>query len=296
MVKMKNLGLVGVVLLGLAFTACSKDNDVNGNVNETPRPLTIATRQMGYEGSGQALEGENAITDMKACVFENGVMTKVFENLQPSSDGYNLQLNSYDATIYMVANADGLLNLKQMQTDAVSEDEWKAATVNMKDGKAANVFTGMVKLNGQQQASQNVTLKRGVARFDLNVNVAGSVSIASMTLKNVAQSGYLFSQSEGVKSPADVTRKDMTVSFDTPLTASTPAVLYVYEQENNGVEISIDAVIDGQHKVLTKALDGNLKRNTIYTITVRKNDIDVVVKVGIEDWEPGSDTEIIPEL
>lgn len=88
----------------------------------------------------------------------------------------------------------------------------------------------------------------------------------------------------------------MTVAFDTPLTASTPAVLYVYEQENKGLEVSINAVIDGQPKVLTKALEGNLKRNAIYTITVRKNDIDIVVKVGIEDWEPGDDTEIIPQL
>ena len=40
MMKMKNLGLVGVVLLGLAFTACSKEED-NGGVNETPRSVVI---------------------------------------------------------------------------------------------------------------------------------------------------------------------------------------------------------------------------------------------------------------
>ena len=70
----------------------------------------------------------------------------------------------------------------------------------------------------------------------------------------------------------------------------------IEEQENAGIEVSIEAVIDGQHKVLTKTLEGNLKRNTIYTVTVRKNDINIVVKVGIDDWEPGEDTEIIPQL
>lgn len=296
MMKMKNLGLVGIAFLGLAFTACSNDNEGDGGLGETTRPLVIATRQISYEGAGQELAGENSITDMKACVFEKGIMTKVFENLQPTADDYNLQVDSYDGTIYMVANADGMLDLKQMQTEGISEEEWKTTALGMNEGKVANVFTGMLTLDGQNQSAQTLTLKRGVARFDLNVNVAGSASIERLTLKNVAQSGYLFSQSEGVKSPTDVTRKDMEVTFDTPLTASTPAVLYVYEQENNGMEVSIDAVIDGQHKVLTKTLEGNLKRNTIYTITVRKNDIDIVVKVGIDDWEPGTDTEIVPQL
>ena len=91
-------------------------------------------------------------------------------------------------------------------------------------------------------------------------------------------------------------RNDVTAHFDTALSASTPGVLYVYEQENAGIEVSIEAVIDGQHKVLTKTLEGNLKRNTIYTVTVRKNAIDIVVKVDIDDWEPGEDTEIIPQL
>lgn len=72
---MKNLGLVGIVLLGLAFTACSKEED-NGGVNEPPRSVVITTRQINYEGSGQAIEDENTITDMKACLFEKGTMQR----------------------------------------------------------------------------------------------------------------------------------------------------------------------------------------------------------------------------
>lgn len=295
MMKMKNLGLVGVVLLGLAFTACSKEED-NGGVNETPRSVVITTRQINYEGSGQAIEDENTITDMKACLFEKGTMTKVFEDLQPTADGYNLQINSYEGTIYMVANAGNMIDLQQMKEEGISEEEWKKTTMAMSNGKVVNFFTGSLVIDGQNQPSQSLTLKRGVARFDLNVDVAGSAAIESLTLKNVAQSGYLFAQGEVAASPADVERNDVAAHFDTALSASTPGVLYVYEQENAGIEVSIEAVIDGQHKVLTKTLEGNLKRNTIYTVTVRKNDIDIVVKVGIDDWEPGEDTEIIPQL
>lgn len=293
---MNKLGLASIALLGLAFTACSNDNEGNGNPSETVRPMVISTQQIGYEGSGLEVEGENTITDMKACVFENGIMTKTFEDLQPTSEGYDLQMDSYNGTIYMIANAEGMLDLKQMQNEGISEQEWKETVLEMKSSRTANIFTGSLVLDGQSRSPQPLTLKRGVARFDLNVNVTGTASIESLTLKNAAQSAYLLPQDEGVKSPANIVRKDMSVTFDTPLTASAPAVLYVYEQENNGLEISIEAVIDGRHKTLTKTLEGNLKRNTVYTVTVRKNDIDVVVKVGLEDWEMGNDTEIIPQL
>lgn len=293
---MNKLGLASIALLGLAFTACSNDNEGNGNPSETVRPLVISTQQIGYEGSGLEVEGENTLTDMKACVFENGIMTKTFEDLQPTSEGYDLQMDSYNGTIYMIANAEGMLDLKQMQNEGISEQEWKETVLEMKNSRTSNIFTGSLVLDGQSRSPQSLTLKRGVARFDLNINVTGTASIESLTLKNAAQSAYLLPQDEGVKSPANIVRKDMSVTFETPLTASTPAVLYVYEQENDGLEISIEAVIDGRHKTLTKTLEGNLKRNTVYTVTVRKDDIDVVVKVGLEDWEMGNDTEIIPQL
>ena len=44
MMKMKNLGLVGIVLLGLAFTACSKEED-NG-VLLTCADITYSTHIM----------------------------------------------------------------------------------------------------------------------------------------------------------------------------------------------------------------------------------------------------------
>ena len=167
----------------------------------------------------------------------------------------------------MVANAGNMIDLQQMKEEGISEEEWKKTTMAMSNGKVVNFFTGSLVIDGQNQPSQSLTLKRGVARFDLNVDVAGSAAIESLTLKNVAQSGYLFAQGEVAASPADVERNDVTAHFDTALSASTPGVLYVYEQENAGIEVSIEAVIDGQHKVLTKTLEGNLKRNTIYTVT-----------------------------
>ena len=72
-------------------------------------------------------------------------------------------------------------------------------------------------------------------------------------------------------------------------------MLYVYEQESDGLEITVDAVVDGRHMTLTKKLENSLERNTIYTVTLRKDAIDVTLEVSFEDWIPGSDTELVPQ-
>lgn len=98
----------------------------------------------------------------------------------------------------------------------------------------------------------------------------------------------------GRYSPDDVTRNDAVSSFDSPLSEDTDGVLYVNEQSADNIVIKVDAVIDGKSEVLTKTLSEPLRRNTIYTLTVRKDVIDVTLDVTFEDWEQGPDTELVP--
>lgn len=292
---MKKNFVFGVLLMvTLVVGACSDSAGHEPGGNETVSPV-ITTRLAAFDGNGQTLEGENVVTDMKACLFEKGVMTRVYNNLQQSESGYNLQLDAYAGTLYMLANTDDAIDLESLQNRGIQENEWKKMTMAL-NGNPKNFFTGVLRLDGagKSQSVQTVMLTRGLVRFDLQVNVAGTASVEQMTLKNVAQSAFLFAQDEGVKSPDNVVRRDTVVTFPTPLTTNTAGVLYVYEQENKGLEVCVQAVIDGQAKVMTKTLEGALKRNSIYTVTVRKDDIDIAVKVGFEDWEQGSDTELVP--
>ena len=116
-------------------------------------------------------------------------------------------------------------------------------------------------------------------------------------MTNVAQSTYLFPQEKAPFSPENITHKDTTCVFNEPLAQSTPVVLYVYEQDNAEMEISAEISFDGGvSRTLTKPLEGALKRNTIYTITIRKDDIDVTIQPNLEDWEQGGDTELAPRV
>ena len=122
-------------------------------------------------------------------------------------------------------------------------------------------FTGMLALESteNQTNTASVSLKRGMARFDLAVESIEEVSVKNVTVRNLANSAYLFPQ-ESIQSPSNANRKDTTVVFQQPITDGKLGMLYVYEQENQSIEISATVVIGGKEEILTKAVDGPLKK------------------------------------
>lgn len=245
----------------------------------------------GYDGSGQALEGESAVSDLHACIFQDGRMTAVFENISSSGSVYEIKVGDYGGNMYVMANTGGQIDLGSLMESGVTEQEWLRKTMTMERGGPVHFFTGSVDLGAVRQPEVPVSLKRGVARFDLRVRTAGDASVSGMTFRNVAQSAYLFPV-DGEYSPAGVERNVAEVTFDEPLTTDTPAVMYVYEQAGGNVQIEADVVIDGKPVTLSREISGDLVRNTIYTVTVRKDDIDVTLDITLEDWTEGGDIEL----
>lgn len=292
---MKKLNFIGIVSVGLLLVSCSDTDDRHAD-NGSQEPV-ITTRIADFDMGGLTLDGENNVEDMQACLFEDGVMTRVYTHLPVSDGGYNLQLQGLKGNLYMLANTANTIDLERLQADGTTETEWLKTAFAHEDGATGHFFTGMLALDGHGQRAvvRPVTLKRGVARFDIVLNVAGSAEVSALTLTNVARSAYLFAQGDEAKSPGNVERRDTTVTFSPAVVQGTPGVLYVYEQENSGMEIKVTAGFDGgEVKTMTKALEGGLKRNHVYTITVNKDDIDVTVRPDFEDWEQGGNTDISP--
>ena len=288
--NMKLFAVAGVLALGAS--SCSEAIVPASDPGVSP---VVRMQLASYEGTGQALDGENEVTDLRACLFESGVLTKVYEAPTLVDGGYGIQWDRHAGTLYVVANTEGLLDLDALQEHPISESEWLRLAVGSRNGAPARFFSGRLTLDGMEnsQTELPVTLKRGVVRFDLQIRTAGVASVRSLTLKNAAQSSYLFPV-EGVLSPADVERKDAVAEISEPLTKDTPGVLYVCEQENDGLEVVVEAEIDGQPKRLSKTLDRALERNKIYTLTLRKDVIDVRLDLSFDEWEEGGDTELTP--
>ena len=176
-----------------------------------PAPL-VKTRLAAFEGTGQALEGENEVKDLRA--FESGVLTKVYDAPTSVDGGYGIQLDSHAGTLYVVANTGGLLDLDALKERSISESEWLQLSVAMQDASPVRFFSGSLTLDGMEssQTELPVTLKRGLVRFDLQIRTAGVASVRSLTLKNAAQSAYLFPV-PGDLSPADVQRRDAVATL-----------------------------------------------------------------------------------
>lgn len=278
--------------------SCTKDRvnlpDTDAGAN---RGVTVRASIAGYYGDDNSAGAENAVRDLQACIFEDGRMTDIFDNLSLSGGSCDLAIDGHSGTLYMLANTDGLIDLAGLQAGEISEAEWLKTAVSLKDGAPADFFSGSVSLDGMDKSQTRIplSLRRGMARFDLKFNTAGKAEVYRVTLRNASESVFLFPVS-GQYSPEDVVRKDFSSEFrEQPLTADTEGVLYVYEQSTGDrVVISVDAVIDGKTEVLTKELVEPLKRNTVYTLTLRKDTIDVSLDVSFDEWEPGSDTELMP--
>lgn len=278
--------------------SCTKDRvnlpDTDAGAN---RGVTVRASIAGYYGDDNSAGAENAVRDLQACIFEDGRMTDIFDNLSLSGGSCDLAIDGHSGTLYMLANTDGLIDLAGLQAGEISEAEWLKTAVSLKDGAPADFFSGSVSLDGMDKSQTRIplSLRRGMARFDLKFNTAGKAEVYRVTLRNASESVFLFPVS-GQYSPEDVVRKDFSAEFrEQPLTADTEGVLYVYEQSTGDrVVISVDAVIDGKTEVLTKELVEPLKRNTVYTLTLRKDTIDVSLEVSFDEWEPGSDTELMP--
>lgn len=293
--KMKKNLTTAIVMTLVMASAC--------NVDERPAPVpdggkaVVKASLSGYDGSAMALEGENTVNDLSACIFQDGRMTAIYENIHSSGSTYDITVDGFAGNMYVLANTDGLINLSSLKESNITEEDWLRLTVAMERGGPAHFFTGSVILDGKgtSQTDIPVSLTRGVARFDLKMKTAGESSVNSIRFRNVAQSAYLFPVS-GEYSPSDVVRDVAEAIFDEPLVADTPAVMYMYEQEGEGIEVEVEAVIDGKPVTLSKSLSGDIVRNTVYTVTVRKDNIDVVLDITFEDWTQGGDTELTPVM
>lgn len=288
----------GLAAIALLAVSCSKDGvGAPDTGTGEDRGVTVRASIAGYYGEDHSAGADNVVRDLQACIFEDGRMTGIFDNLSLSGGSCDLAIDGHSGTLYMLANTDGLIDLAALQSGEIFEDEWLRTTVAMKDGAPADFFSGSVSLDGMDKSQTRIplSLRRGMARFDLKFNTAGNAEVHRVTLRNAAESVFLFPVS-GQYSPEDVSRKDYSAEFrEQPLTSDTEGVLHVYEQSTgNRVVISVDAVIDGKTEVLTKELEEPLKRNTIYTLTLRKDTIDVSLEVSFDEWEPGSDTELMP--
>lgn len=106
---------------------------------------------------------------------------------------------------------------------------------------------------------------------------------------------YLFPQS-AVISPENSPATDIVLAPEQPYTSSESGILYLHEQQNPGLKVALNASIDGKEYSLETDLPKKISRNTVYSITLRKDVIDADVQLTVEEWKDGGNTNLKPGI
>ena len=75
----------------------------------------------------------------------------------------------------------------------------------------------------------------------------------------------------------------------------TLGLAYVCEQTNTDLMVEVEMEMGGQIYVQQAALPSVLKRNTVYTLTVRKDVLSADIKLEVSAWEDGGETGLHPD-
>lgn len=286
---------IGLLLILLGMVSCAE------HLEDMSQGDTSLLKVRGvfsdFASAGAAAGAGEGVSEMKACLFQNGLLTKVYKDLQTTDNlEYSLGVNRLSGTLYMLADTEQLIDWNNLQPQSVTEEEWLQMAASSENGQPHPFWTGKVSLDSLTSGKQtlSVNMKRGVARFDL-LGRGTAISVHRLTLKNVRQQGYLFEQN-AVSSPKDVTSDDWVCEFAAPLQKDSVGVAYVYEQKNPELMVSVDVSIAGRSYTLEEYLMEDVKRNTVYTLTVRKELLTEELRLEIEEWNKEGDIALTPDL
>lgn len=290
----KLIWFIGILWAAFWAASCTEEA-VQDRLTSSQSVLKLRMPVFSSPESQSALAGEEEIRDVRACLFEAGKLTAVYSDLVQEADGYVLPGNKRAGHLYLLANTAGWLDLQGME--GLAETDWRKLAVHTPENDSPHFFTGMVDLDKQAAgtASIPVSMKRGVLRFDLLVRMDKPVSVTKVTWKKLARQAYLFPQ-DSVQSPGDVPTQDISVEFTRPLQRDSLGVLYAFEQADLGQQVVVEMQQDGKTVVQQADLPAVLKRNAVYTLTLRKDQLSADVKLEVAEWENGGDSSLYPQL
>ena len=240
-----------------------------------------------YTSGNDETTGIKEIRILHACLFENGVMTRVYSDIDPLT---GIKIDDSKGRLYMVANIERN-NSASFYNVGMTEEEWLSIAIPHAGGVNLTYMSGVVDMSDTSHGV--LQLYRGVARIDVNVSEEHGLSVTDITFRNVAQQSYL-NRRNTVESPESTGYNDVTPVIDTPLTGSTYGVAYLCEQASENISAVLTINVDGETVEKEVALPSKLKRNCVYTINVFKASVQADVTLSVTDWENGGDFNLAP--
>lgn len=275
-----------VIIVSLAVMSCTDKGAVNehSGADSVILPRVIP---YNYTSGNDETTGIKEIRILHACLFENGVMTRVYSDIDPLA---GIKIDDSKGRLYMVANIEGN-NSASFYNVGMTEEEWLSTAIPHAGGVNLTYMSGVVDMSDTSHGV--LQLYRGVARIDVNVSEEHGLSVTDITFRNVAQQSYL-NRRNTVESPESTGYNDVTPVIETPLTGSIYGVAYLCEQASENISAVLTINVDGETVEKEVAMPSILKRNCVYTINVFKESVQADVTLSVTDWENGGDFNLAP--
>lgn len=286
----------GAAAAAIAAVSCSVENlEYGGTYDSSARRIVAEVQDFGTGQAGTA--GPDTISDIHAVVFRNGRLDGVYHDLEGRDGSYSLKVDNMSGRLYMLANTGSFLDLHQIAGSGISEDDWLASVAPSSEGRPYGFMTGMVELEiiGQDRYVIPVSLRRGVARFDLEIVSQDILQVDRIVFTNVKEDTYLFPGGT-VSSPDNAVSGDYEVHQEEPVTGSRKGIAYIYEQNNPDIGVRVHLTYGGKSYVREAALPEQIRRNTAYSIVVMKDAVSMDLTVSVEEWNDGGDIGMVPDL
>lgn len=283
--------LLGLIFM-LVFSRCTEHDDIRQTINNSSS-FRIQAAHFSVSGANASLPEEDQISELDAYLFDEGKLIKKYEDLARQDENlYSIEVPDNKGTLYFLGNSDAITDPSDILSGMAEEDFLQLITLPSASS-ASHFLSGKLDLNGTS-TSRQVSLRHGVARLDLSLQDA-ETTVKSITVKQVAKTGYLFGQ-DPVKTAPHTEFEDVNLSFEPQLSASQSGLLYLHEQQNDQLAVSIVITRGGKESLLKAQLPATIKRNAVYTIRIYGNNAVIEAEIKIDEWNDGEDQELYPDL
>ena len=283
--------LLGLIFM-LVFSRCTEHDDIRQTINNSSS-FRIQAAHFSVSGANASLPEEDQIRELDAYLFDEGKLIKKYEDLARQDENlYSIEVPDNKGTLYFLGNSDAITDPSDILSGMAEEDFLQLTTLPSASS-ASHFLSGKLDLNGTS-TSRQVSLRHGVARLDLSLQDA-ETTVKSITVKQVAKTGYLFGQ-DPVKTAPHTEFEDVNLSFEPQLSASQSGLLYLHEQQNDQLAVSIVITHGGKESLLKAQLPATIKRNAVYTIRIYGNNAVIEAEIKIDEWNDGEDQELYPDL
>lgn len=253
-------------LLSIAgLTACS--DNVEFPSNETT-PGGIQLKIKGFSATGQdALHIYQFNTDR---LIEHSALRQY--------DAASINLTKGDTrTLYCVSG------IEMRDPSNLSSAEFGRSMVTLEAGSSfAPIFFSGVAEIGEEQKGCEMTMRRGVARIDLDARDA-EMEISEIVVENVPTASYVFPMAvEKLDAPTTT----ITHTFDSAPDTLEEGLFTIFESSDE-LHVTVKGMARGTEIEIPATLS-SVERGKIYTLRVYDRNVVLDASFSVSDWEEGT--------